>query len=414
MLTNSRAHIILTHKMVTDTLLQDTSRRVRLDTDWHLIESEPTVAPEMKGLAESLAYVIYTSGSTGMPKGVMIPHRALTNHMLWMRDAFPLYRDDVLLQKTPLSFDASVWEILAPLIGGAKLLLAKPKGHKDPTYLSETVGTNAVTTLQLVPSMLRLFLAEPTVQQCRNLRNVFSGGEALSTDLRNLFFGQLSANLHNLYGPTETCIQAIVYSCDRNQSAGSATVPIGRPISNTQAYVLNDHLELLPIGAEGELYIGGAGLAHGYCRREDLTCERFIDNPFDGPSAKLYRTGDRVRYLSDGNLEFVGRADDQVKLRGFRVELGEIETCLNAHPLVREAALAAVDDASGHKKLVAYVVPASTETSLDPLDPLDSLVLRDYLSGHLPEFMVPSQVIFTSTLPRLPSGKLDRIALSSI
>jgi nonribosomal peptide synthetase DhbF len=284
------------------------------------------------------------------------------------------------------------------------LVLAKPDGHKDPSYLSAAVRKNRVTTLQLVPSMIRLFLKEPAIAECESLRNVFSGGEALTAELSGTFFERLSARLHNLYGPTETCIQAIVYSCNRTEQFRSATVPIGRPIANTLVYVLDDDLQLVPIGAEGELYIGGAGLARGYCGREDLTRQRFIENPFGCPGTRLYRTGDRARYRPDGNLEFVGRADGQVKVRGYRVELGEVEGLLMTLPSVREAAVAVADDPTGNKRLIAYIVASDGHAE-------ETSRLHSYLAKSLPDFMIPFRFVYLPELPRLTSGKVDRNAL---
>lgn len=404
MLADARPKVVLTTRDKEAQLPTCSRNVIRLDADFSDIDREPATQLPPEISPDALAYVIYTSGSTGTPKGVAIPHRALTNHMHWMRSAFPLHADDVVLQKTPFGFDASVWEILAPLIQGAKLVMAAPGGHKDPTYLTEIVRAEGVTTLQLVPSMLDLVLQDRKIRECSSLRNVFSGGEALKVSTCKTFFKTLSANLHNLYGPTETCIQSVVYSCRRDESSSLPSVPIGRPIWNTELYVLDDALELVPIGSDGELYIGGEGLARGYLGLEELTHERFVPHPFNKPGL-LYRTGDVVRYRQDGNLEYRGRLDDQVKVGGQRVELGEIEATLINHPSVREAAVVAVDDPSGGKRLAAFVVNA-TETALDTDD------LKRHLAARLPSYMLPTTISAVERLPRLPSGKIDRSALS--
>lgn len=350
-----------------------------------------------------LAYLIYTSGSTGRPKGVMVPHSALYNHMMWMQSAYPLSASDVVLQKTSSTFDASVWEIFAPLAWGARLVLAKPGGQKDAGYLSEAVQAHGVTVLQLVPTMLQEFLRQPTVQRCTSLKHVFSGGEALTAELRDRLFEKLGADLHNLYGPTETCIQIVSYTCERGDRR--KFVPIGRPISNVQLYVLNEDLQRVPVGAAGELYIGGAALARGYIGQPALTEERFVPNPFDAQRSRLYRTGDLVSYLPDGTLQFLGRADNQVKLRGFRIELGECEAVLREHPGVSQAIVTAVPNAAGETYLVAHVVTK-------PGAMLSAQALRDYAGTLLPEYMRVAKVLFLDALPLLPSGKVDRNALT--
>lgn len=406
MLSDARPRAILAQATSTALLPETSAPIILLDGDCQSIASEPMSAPAIHVEACDLAYVVYTSGSTGKPKGVMIPHRALTNHMLWMRDRFPLQSDDVMLLKTPLVFDASVWEIFAPLIAGAKVVVARPGGHKDPAYLSAAIRTHGVTTLQLVPSMLRLFLRERTVGECQSLRNVFSGGEVLTTTLRDEFFLRLPAQLHNLYGPTETCIQCIVYSCKRNGPRES-TVPIGRPISNTCAYILDEKLEPVQVGEQGELYIGGAGVARGYLGRDDLTHERFVRNPFTNLPGTLYRTGDLARYLSDGNIEYLGRVDDQIKVAGCRIEPAEIEAALSSHPSVSESIVTAASDAFGNAYLIAHVVPARDTQP-------ESAALRRHLTkAGLTASSIPTTFRVISEIPRLQSGKVDRQFLSS-
>ncbi|MBW8873668.1 MAG: amino acid adenylation domain-containing protein [Acidobacteria bacterium] len=305
---------------------------------------------------DNLAYVIYTSGSTGLPKGVMVRHRSIANRLLWMLRKFPLGVDDRVLQKTPFSFDASIWEFFTPLFSGARLVLASPGGHQDSAYLVRATAAEKITTLQLVPSLLRVFLAEPGVTACRSLRRVFCGGEALPADLVARFYEILDAELHNLYGPTEVAIDATSWSCLRHDP--QVPVPIGRPIDNVQVFLLDARGGLAPEGVPGELYVGGTGLARGYLARPHLTAERFV--PHFAPvetGGRLYRTGDLARHRGDGAIEFLGRIDHQVKLRGFRIELGEVEAGLRRHPGVQESVVMVRGDGQGGQRLVAYVVP---------------------------------------------------------
>ena len=353
--------------------------------------------------AECAAYVIYTSGSTGAPKGVVIPHRAICNHMLWMLDRFAFDETDRVLQKTPFSFDASVWEFFAPLLSGARIVLARPGGHRDSAYLVEAVREQQITVLQLVPSMLRLLLEEEGVEVCRSLRFVASGGEQLTVEDQRRFESRLpGVALYNLYGPTEAAIDSTYWECEPRDNAD--VVPIGHPIANAQAYVLDERLHPVPPGIPGELHIGGAGLARGYLKRSELTAERFIPDPFAmEPGARLYRTGDLARYLPGGVIEFLERLDRQVKLRGFRVELGEIEVALRAHPAVRECAVL-VKDAAGEQRLQAYVAAEAGAGK----------VLREWLRERLPEYMVPSLFVLLDELPHMPTGKVDNRALLAL
>ncbi|HSF40046.1 MAG TPA: amino acid adenylation domain-containing protein [Thermoanaerobaculia bacterium] len=314
----------------------------------------PRVGPE------SLAYLIYTSGSTGFPKGVMITHRAILNRLLWMQRVFPLTADDAVLQKTPYSFDASIWEIFLPLITGARLVLAEPGGHRDNAYLAEEVARRGVTVLQLVPSQFAVFLQEPGVAtHCAGLRRVFCGGEALAVETVERASRLLSATVCNLYGPTEASID-VTFHLSTGEERGSA-VPIGRPIDNTRAYGVDARGLLVPAGVPGELLVGGTGLARGYLGRPDLTAERFVPDPFSGrPGERLYRTGDlarlRLRQGEIDEIEFLGRVDRQVKIRGVRIEPGEIEALLARLPGVREAAVD-VRGQGADRRLVAFVVP---------------------------------------------------------
>ena len=358
--------------------------------------------PRRRALPGNLAYVLYTSGSTGVPKGAMIPHAAIVNHMLWMQRRYPLAPGDAVLQKTPVSFDASVWEFYAPLLAGARLVLAPPGAHRDPALLAAEVRRRAVTVLQVVPTLLELLVAEPGFAECRSLRRVYCGGEALTMALAARFFARLDAELVNVYGPTETTIHASSWASRAATLAGATA--IGVPIANAVARVLDRLGAPLPIGVPGALHVGGANLGRGYHARPDWTAERFVPDPFAAaPGSRLYATGDLARLLPDGRLEFLGRADHQVKLRGVRIELGEIEAQLAAAGGVRQAAVA-LHAAAGEPELVAWVVP-------DSQAPPAAADLRQRLAAVLPAAAVPARFVFLERLPLLPNGKLDRRAL---
>jgi amino acid adenylation domain-containing protein len=379
-------------------------RQVCVDEDWAEIGTRETnnlTLPERS--AEHVAYVIYTSGSTGTPKGVMMSHRALCNHMQWMQQQFPLTAADRVVQRTPFSFDASIWEFYAPLLNGATLVMHQAEKHTDPVHLIQTIRQHGVTMLQLVPSLLRVLLEEPELKSCDTLQRVFCGGEVLPEELQREFYARLAtATLHNLYGPTEACIDATFRVCGREHTRENAT--IGRPISNTQTYILDETLKPVAVGVPGQLYIAGAGLARGYLGRPELTAERFIPNPYATTAgARLYVTGDKARYLGGGEIEYLGRVDQQVKLRGFRIELGEIEARLNEQAGVRDAVVMVRED-GGQQQLVAYVVSAG-ETAPS------SRELRSYLSERLPEYMVPAATVLLDELPLTANGKVNRRAL---
>ena len=350
----------------------------------------------------NLAYVMYTSGTTGQPKGVMVPHGGVHNHLLWRQASYRLGEEDRLLQKSPLGFDASVWEIFWPLSVGAHLVLARPGGHQDSVYLAEVVGAERITFLHAVPTLLRVLLEEPGVSGWADLRRVTTGGEPLPVELRERFFARLpAAELHHGYGPTEASIGVTYGRCDR-ESAGPTL--LGQAIANTEVYLLDRRQRPVPLGVAGELCIGGAGLARGYLGRPDLTAERFVPHPFGAePGARLYRSGDLVRRHGEGGLEFLGRIDEQVKVRGIRIEPGEVEAALRGHPGIMEAAVLAMDDGAGGRRLVAYVVTAAGAMAVGEL--------RQYLATKLPPHFVPSAFVPLAALPLLPSGKIDRRAL---
>ncbi len=366
---------------------------------------EPDAGLPQLAAPASAAYVIYTSGSTGRPKGVPNTHRAICNRLDWMQRTYRLTAGDVVLQKTPASFDVSVWEFFWPLLAGARLVLVRPGGHRDGAHLRDVIVERGVTTAHFVPSMLATFLAEDGVESCTSLRRVICSGEELPPPVALQVLERLpGCELHNLYGPTEAAIDVSAWRCEPAALAGAATVPIGRPIQNVRLHVLDARLEPLPAGVPGELFIGGAGLARGYLGRPGLTAERFVPDPLGPPGSRLYRTGDLARWRSDGALEFCGRLDHQVKLRGQRIELGEIETVLRGVPGVREAAVLVREDVPGDRRLVAYVTP---ERGAAPA----AQVLRGALRESLPEYMVPAAYVVLDALPLGPTGKLDRRAL---
>ncbi|MGW0696806.1 amino acid adenylation domain-containing protein [Streptomyces sp. NPDC002738] len=346
------------------------------------------------------AYLIYTSGSTGRPKGVVVTHRAIVNRLTWMQDTYGLRPDDRVLQKTPSSFDVSVWEFFWPLLQGAAVVLARPDGHRDPAHLAALVREQRVTTLHFVPSMLDAFLRADEVTGdpawSASLRRAFSSGEALPASAAARWRALTGVPLHNLYGPTEAAVDVTHHTYDGDEGP---TVPIGRPVWNTGLRVLDSCLQPVPDGVAGELYLSGVQLARGYHARPSLTAERFTADPYGPPGSRMYRTGDLVRRRADGVIEYLGRADRQVKLRGNRIELGEIEAALVRVAAVAQAAVTVRDDA-----LVAYVVPAGDARP-------DAAGLRDALTTVLPAPMMPGGFVVLDALPLTPSGKLDRAAL---
>ncbi|MBT5190795.1 MAG: amino acid adenylation domain-containing protein, partial [Rhodospirillaceae bacterium] len=355
---------------------------------------------------DDLAYVIYTSGSTGRPKGVMNSHGGLRNRLMWMQDAFPIGAEDRVLQKTPYTFDVSVWEFFWPLMRGATIVVAKPEGHRDPDYLAGLLHDEGVTVLHFVPSMLQAFLGhEPSAAllgDCWALRYVICSGEALSPGLADRFHGFApdGASLHNLYGPTEAAIDVTHWPCC---DPSADPLPIGHGIANTRLYVLDSAHEPVPVGVAGDLWIGGVQVARGYVRRPGLTAESFIADPHGPvPGGRMYRTGDLARRRADGALEYLGRRDFQVKLRGFRIELGEIESVLLNHGGIRSGAVLLREDRAGDPRLVGYIVP---EGGVLPGD------LEAYLRDRLADYMVPSDWVVLDALPVTANGKLDRGAL---
>ena len=375
-------------------MLADSGARLCVTGDEAGPRHDPEVGPVAAAGAEDLAYVIYTSGSTGRPKGVAIPHRALANLVLAMRDLLRLTADDRLLAVTTPSFDISALELFVPLVAGATVVLLPEGLAIDGKAVAERLDRHHVSVMQATPAMWRILIDSGWRGR---LTTALCGGEALDAGLANRL-ARRADHVWNVYGPTETT----VWSTYAPVAAG-APVTIGRPIANTRLHVLDADLEPAPVGIAGELYIGGAGLARGYVGRSALTAQRFVPDPFATNGERLYRTGDLVRRRPDGTLEFLGRLDHQVKVRGYRVELGEIESALTAHPAVRAAAVTVRGDA----QLVAYIVP--TDDAPDPR-PLSS-ELRAFLCRSLPDYMVPNIFVGMAALPLSPSGKVDRRAL---
>jgi amino acid adenylation domain-containing protein/non-ribosomal peptide synthase protein (TIGR01720 family) len=375
-----------------------------LDLDSENLDGYSDANPGIDVAPLNLAYVIYTSGSTGRPKGAGNSHQALVNRLWWMQKAYGLDASDSVLQKTPFSFDVSVWEFFWPLMTGARLVMAQPGAHRDPQLLVDTINQYAISTLHFVPSMLQAFMTHEAVESCRSVKRVVCSGEALPAELARQTLQRLpAAGLYNLYGPTEAAIDVTHWTCRADESI---SVPIGQPIDNLKTHILEGSLQPAVRGSAGELYLGGVGLARGYHQRPALTAERFVPDPFSDNGGRLYRTGDLARYNADGVIDYAGRLDHQVKIRGLRIELGEIEARLLELPAVQEAVVLAQDGPSG-KQLVGYVVPA--DSTQDEVELRDSL--RDALKAGLPDYMVPAHLLLLGKLPVTPNGKLDRKAL---
>ncbi len=400
LIADAGAQILLTRQPLPDGMAAHDAIVVDLDADRALIAGEPDDRPSGVTVPDDLAYIIYTSGTTGLPKGVMVPHRAICNQVRWRQQAFPLTKEDAVLQRTPLGFDPAIWELFGPLSTGARLVLPPPGVEHDGAELLQVIKEQQVTTLQVVPALLEVLLELPGIDDCRCLKRVFCGGELLSAGLQRRCRARLPAALHHLYGPAEAGIDATHWACEDDDD--TARVPIGRPIANARAYVLDEELQPKPVGAPGELYLGGAGLAHGYRNQPELTMERFVPDPFVA-GQRMYRTGDLARWRPDGTLDFLGRTDRQVKIRGRRVEPEEIEALLARHPAVREAAVIPQCAGDGELQLQAFVVTEAPATAGN---------LREYLAARLPAQMVPSTITLLDALPRAAGGKVDRARLT--
>ncbi|MEA5616259.1 amino acid adenylation domain-containing protein [Cronbergia sp. UHCC 0137] len=393
MLEDGKVNLLLTRS----DLKVNYQQSICLDTYSQEIANQSDENLEIAVLPDNIAYIIFTSGSTGRPKGVAISHQALANHQTWFLEHFAVNKHDVVLQKTPFSFDASVWEFWTPLMVGAKLVMAKPGGHQDPAYLVKTIQQENVTLLQLVPSLLEIILGEPGFSQCASLRLVFSGGEALKKRIWDEFKQKLAIPLINLYGPAETTIDVTAHNCRDHEN--HENIPIGEAVSNTRLYVLNSWMQSVPVGTPGELFVSGYQLARGYWNAPGKTGERFLPDPFVA-GERMYRTGDRARYLPDGKIEFLGRADQQVKIRGFRIEPNEIIAALEQQSWVNRAVIKAISQPEKPNRLVAYL-------QLQEIPNNWQKVLRLELAQILPDYMIPALFVSIDTWPLLPNGKID-------
>ncbi|OME00565.1 hypothetical protein BSK54_15895, partial [Paenibacillus odorifer] len=396
--------ILLTDRKVIGDMKYNINLILYLDEERMIPHEGQEANPMRESGSDRLAYVMYTSGTTGQPKGVMISHRAICNRLHWMKEEYSVSETDTIFHKTPISFDVSVWEVFLPLMTGAKLIISTPGGHKDTQYMVRMILLHRVTMIHFIPSMLQLMLDEADFSNCTSLKFVFSGGETLPYELLERLLEKLPAEIHNRYGPTEISINATYWPSERNKNK---IVKIGKPLANTQVYVLDANREMVPIGVPGELFVGGTSLAEGYLHRQDLTDEKFIFHTFSKDrKAKLYRTGDWVRCLSDGNLEFLGRMDQQVKIRGFRIELGEIEKTLGLHSSVRDAVVIVKEHHPHNNRLIAFVTAHSQE------DIVPSRLMQ-YLERRLPEYMLPV-IVQIDKIPLMSSGKVDRKALEQM
>ncbi len=403
MLDDAGACLVITSSGL-DEKFRDLPVRLLLSDRWdEELAAMPDTAPETDFDSRQLAYMIYTSGSTGKPKGTLLPHEGFLNRLQWMQQAYPLTASDSVLQKTPFSFDVSVWEFFWPFMHGARLVVAREGGHKDTAYLTELIRAERITTMHFVPPMLKVFLEDPSAARCDSLKNVICSGEALPYALSRDFYRILpSARLHNLYGPTEASIDVSHYTCPAEREDNR--LPIGRPVANTRLYILNRALNPVPVGVSGELHIGGIQLARGYANRPGLTAEKFIPDPFSGqPGARMYKTGDVCRFLENGEIEYISRIDHQVKVRGFRIELGEIEQALRRLPSVEDCVVLVRSFGGQEKALVAYIISNEEQPSQSRL--------REQLKSALPEYMIPSAWLFIEAIPLTANGKIDRKAL---
>jgi amino acid adenylation domain-containing protein len=433
MLADSHPAVLLTQDSVAERVASSIIPRLRLDVDIDVLRRYSSDNPSRQAVGletRHLAYVMYTSGSSGRPKGAMNEHAGVVNRLLWAQQAYGIGRGERILQKTSLSFDVSVWEVLLPLLSGGRVVVARAGGHMDPQYLVDLLEREQVTMVHFVPSMLQVFLEHVEhVEQGRRrvehggnevekerwwryLRRVLCSGEALPYGVQQQFRTSLpGVELHNLYGPTEAAIDVTAWRCEEEAHGG--VVPIGRPIANTQIYILDEQGELVGMGVTGEIYIGGAGVGRGYWERAEMTAERFVSEPFSGAEGgRMYRSGDVGRWLEDGTIEYLGRLDDQVKIRGFRIELGEIEQQLSALTEVRSCVVLAREDVPGEKRLVAYVLPRDYQQA-EAVEKKSQRVscYREELSARLPDYMVPTVFVLLEALPLTANGKVDRKAL---
>ncbi|MGR9074154.1 MAG: non-ribosomal peptide synthetase [Gammaproteobacteria bacterium] len=403
MLEDTRAPVLIAHSESRSLFSTYSGKIVYFDQLDDEFFNRRVTRPESGATPDNLAYVMYTSGTTGRPKGVLITHSSVVNHLHWAVNQYGIDKTDCVLFKGMPGFDISVIEIFWPLLSGARMVIAKPEGHMDAGYIADLIAAENVTVACFVPSLLQLFLEEKKISACTSLKRVLSGGEALSLRCVREFRNKLGAELHNLYGPTETTIHASYWDCSETGSKGS--VPIGRPCANTRIYLLDIEMQPVPIGIPGELHIGGVQLARGYLNQPELTAEKFVADPFSSdPDDRLYKSGDLARFLPDGNIEFLGRSDHQIKLRGFRIETAEIESVLRLHPQVKDAVVNLFENRQGNQFLAAYlIVPSSFLPSHSDL--------QNHLRHHLPDYMIPAAFVFLESFPLNRNGKIDRKAL---
>ena len=397
------APVVLTQEGLADNQAFAGVQVIRLDRDVGVFTTESTENPRSDVTGENLCYVIYSCGSTGQLKGAMLNHRGVRNRLLWGIKDYHLGQGDVVLHKTPLTFDVSVWEIFAPLLSGACLLIANAGGHQDPVYQLELMAREKVTHVDYAPNMLEVLLQLEGLDHCDGLKIVTAAGETLKRELQDRFYSRTKAKLYNLYGTTEASLAVTYWLCQAHSK--ERVIPIGRPMNNARIYILDKQLQPVPIGVAGELHVGGMAPGRGYLKRPDLTADKFIPDAFSETGGeRLYKTGDLARYRSDGAIEFLGRLDHQGKIRGMRLELGEVEASLCQHPAVTQAVVLAQKITTGNKSLVAYVV-----SKQEPLPTGDEL--RNYLRQRLPEYLVPAAFVVLTELPLLSNGKLNRRAL---
>jgi amino acid adenylation domain-containing protein len=362
--------------------------------------------PPLINNSTDLVYVIYTSGSTGIPKGVMVEHRSVVNRLNWMQKEYPITSNDVILQKTPFNFDVSVWELFWWFMEGAKVCFLPPRGEKNPLVIIDTINKKGITVMHFVPSLLGVFLGYLSGKKdikLSSLRLVFSSGEALPgkyvTQFEAILNKDCSNKLVNLYGPTEATVDVTYYDCSLGTLKGK--IPIGKPIDNTRIYIVSDDMQLLGVGRAGELLIAGVGLARGYLNRVELTSEKFIDAPFN-LNGKVYKTGDLARWFNDGNIEYIGRIDNQVKIRGLRIELGEIEETLLKHESIKDCVIDTRQYSESITIIIAYYISIKEVTVIE---------LKDFLGLSLPEYMIPNQFVKLTRIPLSANGKVDRKSL---
>ena len=398
-LEDASAPVLITQQKLLPALPEQKAEKIVLDSQWSSIAAEESSNPARKAKPENLAYVIYTSGSTGKPKGVQLQHRSVVNFLCSVQKEPGLHEDDIVAAVTTLCFDIAGLEIYLPLITGAQVVVISREEASDGKKLQDRMQTARITTMQATPATWRLLLEAGW--SGNNKLKILCGGEAFPRELADKLIPRCGS-LWNMYGPTETTIWSAVYQVT---TGGEGTVPIGRPMANTQFYIVDEKMQPVPVGQEGQLLIGGDGLARGYQNRPELTAEKFIPDVFSRkPGARLYQTGDLARYMPDGNIAFLGRIDHQVKIRGYRIELGEIESVLATHPSVHHCVVVAREDTPGDKRLVAYMVPARDQRPV-------SRMLREFLSAKLPDYMVPSGFVVLDAMPLTPNGKVDRKAL---